>query len=109
MVTGVKWIAQLDNDMKDSLSYQVVMAARRAITWLQARPEVDGARIGVTGASYGGVFSSMIAGIDPRIAAALAHSSARSLADQPPGGLASCASGARGGGHRAGKRRRRRG
>ena len=34
------------NDWKDSLHYQVAMAAKRGVTWLQARPEVDGARIG---------------------------------------------------------------
>jgi cephalosporin-C deacetylase-like acetyl esterase len=58
------------NDMKDSLHYQVIMAARRAITWLYAKPEIDTNNIGVTGASYGGIFSSMIAGIDHRITAA---------------------------------------
>jgi dienelactone hydrolase len=57
------------NDWKDSLHYQVGMAAKRGISWLQARPEVDGSAIGVTGWSYGGIFSSMIAGIDDRIAA----------------------------------------
>ncbi|MFA6292472.1 MAG: prolyl oligopeptidase family serine peptidase, partial [Victivallales bacterium] len=57
------------NDWKDSLHYQVGMAAKRGISWLQARPEVDGKAIGVTGWSYGGIFSSMIAGIDDRIAA----------------------------------------
>jgi dienelactone hydrolase len=58
------------NDWKDSLHYQVVMAAKRGISWLQARPEVDGKAIGATGASYGGIFSAMIAGIDKRIVAA---------------------------------------
>lgn len=57
------------NDWKDSLHYQVVMAAKRGVSWLQARPEVDGKAIGATGWSYGGIFSSMIAGIDTRIAA----------------------------------------
>lgn len=57
------------NDWKDSLHYQVVMAAKRGVSWLQARPEVDGKAIGATGWSYGGIFSSMIAGIDKRIAA----------------------------------------
>ena len=57
------------NDWKDSLHYQVVMAGKRGLSWLAARPEVDGKAIGATGWSYGGIFSSMIAGIDPRIAA----------------------------------------
>jgi dienelactone hydrolase len=58
-----------ENDFRDSLPFQVAIAAKRAVTWLQARPEVDGARIGATGASYGGIFSSMFAGIDSRIVA----------------------------------------
>ena len=57
------------DDFKDSLYYQVAMAAKRGITWLQAKPEVDGAKLGATGASYGGILSSMIAGIDPRLKA----------------------------------------
>ena len=57
------------NDWKDSLPYQFAMAGKRGLTWLQARPEVDGARLGATGASYGGIFSSMLAGVDPRIKA----------------------------------------
>lgn len=57
------------NDWKDSLHYQVVMAGKRGISWLTARPEVDARAIGATGWSYGGIFSSMIAGIDKRIAA----------------------------------------
>ena len=40
-----------ENDFKDSLQYQVIIGAKRAVTWLQARPEVDGTRIGATGAS----------------------------------------------------------
>ena len=58
------------NDWKDSLHYQVVIAAKRGVSWLQARPEVDGSRIGVTGPSYGGMFSAMIAGLEPRLVAA---------------------------------------
>ena len=57
------------NDWKDSLHYQVVMAGKRGLSWLEARPEVDRNAIGATGGSYGGIFSSMIAGIDQRIAA----------------------------------------
>jgi len=58
------------NDWKDSLPYQAVMAGRRGISWLQTRPEVDGDKIGVTGASYAGLFSALLAAIDPRIKAA---------------------------------------
>jgi dienelactone hydrolase len=60
---------RLTNDCRESLEFQVAIAAKRAVTWLQARPEVDGTRIGATGASYGGIFSAMFAGLDPRISA----------------------------------------
>jgi len=60
----------VSNDFKDSLYYQVVMAGRRALTWAGAQPEVDASRVGVWGASYGGIFSSLLAAVDPRITAA---------------------------------------
>lgn len=41
----------------------------RGITVLSQRPEVDPERIAVAGASYGGVFSTLIAGVDPRVKA----------------------------------------
>jgi dienelactone hydrolase len=41
----------------------------RGVTVLAQRPEVDPDRLGVAGASYGGVFASMLAGIDPRLKA----------------------------------------
>jgi hypothetical protein len=41
----------------------------RAITLLASVPQVDPDRIGVGGSSYGGFFSSLIAGADPRIKA----------------------------------------
>lgn len=57
------------NDWKDSLHYQAMMAGRRAVSWISARPEIDTAHIGATGASYGGIFSSLLAAIEPRIVA----------------------------------------
>lgn len=39
----------------------------RGVTYLSQRSEVDPARIGVGGASYGGVFATLLAGIDPRL------------------------------------------
>ncbi|SDP31701.1 ABC-2 type transport system ATP-binding protein [Nakamurella panacisegetis] len=55
----------------DSLEYEVP-DARALVSWLATRPEVqlDGPgdpRVGVTGASYGGALSLMLAGTDPRI------------------------------------------
>lgn len=41
----------------------------RGITVLSQRPEVDPDRMAVAGASYGGVFASLIAGVDPRVKA----------------------------------------
>ena len=43
----------------------------RAITYLASRPEVDKERIGMGGTSYGGVYTTMVAGWDPRVKAAL--------------------------------------
>jgi|GEM_PF-459672 len=43
----------------------------RGITVLSQRQEVDAERIGVAGASYGGVFATLIAGVDPRIKAGM--------------------------------------
>ncbi len=51
--------------------FLIVMAARRALTFLQQQPEVDPERLGVTGHSMGGKLTVMTAGIDPRIKAAV--------------------------------------
>jgi hypothetical protein len=45
----------------------LAMAQMRGITYMTQRPEVDKDRLGVGGSSYGGLFSSLIAGADPRI------------------------------------------
>jgi len=41
----------------------------RGITVLSQRPQVNPDRIAVAGASYGGVFATLIAGVDPRVKA----------------------------------------
>ena len=46
------------------------MGARRAITFLQQQPEVDGDRIGVYGHSMGGELTVAVAGSDSRVKAA---------------------------------------
>ena len=51
--------------------YLLVLAARRAITFLQQQPEVDPARIGVHGHSMGGKLTTQLAGIDGRVKAAV--------------------------------------
>jgi dienelactone hydrolase len=47
------------------------VAQMRGITYLTQRPEVDPARIGIGGSSYGGFFATLIAGADPRIKAGM--------------------------------------
>ncbi len=39
------------------------------VDWLVGRPEVDPARIGLTGTSFGSLFATIVAGNEPRIAA----------------------------------------
>jgi len=43
-----------------------VVDVRRAACWLQARREVDPARIGVVGTSLGGIIGALAVGVDPR-------------------------------------------
>jgi len=56
---------------RNSNWYLVLLAARRAITLLQQQPEVDPTKIGVHGHSMGGKLTTNLAGIDPRIKAAV--------------------------------------
>lgn len=43
----------------------------RAFELLSRRPEIDPTRLGVAGASWGGYFASMLAGIEPRVRAGM--------------------------------------
>jgi hypothetical protein len=56
---------------RNSNWFLVLLAARRAITFLERQPEVDAARIGVHGHSMGGKLTIDLAGIDGRIRAAV--------------------------------------
>lgn len=47
----------------------IAMAGRRALTFLEQRPEVDGSRLGIEGHSMGGR-STVLTAIDPRVKAA---------------------------------------
>ncbi|MDO8601022.1 MAG: hypothetical protein Q7R73_05485 [bacterium] len=49
----------------------IVIAIRRSIDWAETRPEIDPARIGITGASTGGIFAALAMGADSRIASGL--------------------------------------
>lgn len=56
---------------RNSNWFLVLMAARRAITFLERQPEVDATRIGALGHSMGGKLTTNLAGIDKRIKAAV--------------------------------------
>jgi hypothetical protein len=56
---------------RNSNWFLVLMAARRAITFLEQQPEVDAMRIGAHGHSMGGKLTTDLAGIDKRIKAAV--------------------------------------
>lgn len=56
---------------RNSNWFIVLTAARRAISLLEKQPEVDASRIGVRGHSMGGKLTTNLAGIDPRIKAAV--------------------------------------
>jgi len=47
--------------------FLLVLAARRALTFLEQQPEVDAARLGVYGHSMGGKLTTSLSGIDPRV------------------------------------------
>lgn len=51
--------------------FLVTLAARRGLTFLQSRPEVDPARLGVYGHSMGGRLTTHLTGIDRRVQAAV--------------------------------------
>ena len=48
-----------------------VADTRNALTWLSEQPEIDAARIGVTGHSFGAAVSVYTAGVDNRVAAVI--------------------------------------
>ena len=48
-----------------------VWDARRALDYLQSRPEVDGARLGCIGCSFGGTMTTYTSALDTRIGAAV--------------------------------------
>jgi dienelactone hydrolase len=45
---------------------QAVLDVRRAATWLENRPELDGQQLGVMGISLGGIMSGLSAAVEPR-------------------------------------------
>jgi len=57
---------QIDEPAEDQWTYHAVADALLAHSLLRGLPEVDASRIGVTGISWGGYLTSIVAGVDPR-------------------------------------------
>jgi dienelactone hydrolase len=60
-----------DAEAGEMWSYHAVAAVLRGHSLLRALPEVDSDRIGVTGISWGGYLTCIVAGIDPRFKVAV--------------------------------------
>jgi dienelactone hydrolase len=58
--------ANIDSPATDQWSYHAVAASILAHSFLRAQPGVDPGRIGVTGISWGGYLTSIVASLDPR-------------------------------------------
>ncbi len=56
-----------DIDRSISAMRQGVCDVRRAAAWLASRPEIDPARLGITGISLGGIVASVAAAVDPTL------------------------------------------
>lgn len=72
---GAEHVAVAQNALLAGTSYKAVALhdLRLAAEWLAARPEVDSARMGVTGVSYGGEMSVALAAMEPRMRAVVAE------------------------------------
>jgi dienelactone hydrolase len=65
--TGRERFLSADMERSVSAMRQGVLDVRRAAAWLADQPEIDPAKVGVTGISLGGIISSLAAAIDPAI------------------------------------------
>jgi len=57
--------------LREAWPYHAVANVVRAVSFLASRPEVDAERIGMTGISWGGYLTSIVAGVDDRVKAAV--------------------------------------
>jgi BAAT / Acyl-CoA thioester hydrolase C terminal len=81
---------------RNSNWFIVLVAARRALTFLEQQPEVDAARLGVYGHSMGGKLTTNLCAIDKRVKAAVPSCGGsgdvpKDQVDQVPGAIASTA------------------
>jgi dienelactone hydrolase len=58
-------------DLREMWSYHAVAAAIRGVSLLSSLPQVDAERIGVTGISWGGYLTCLVAGLDDRLKVAV--------------------------------------
>lgn len=82
---------------RNSNWFLVLIAARRALTFLEQQPQVDGGRLGVYGHSMGGKLTTNLCAIDKRVKAAVPSCGGSGdvpgeIAGQVPGAIASSAS-----------------
>jgi dienelactone hydrolase len=70
---------ELPENPKKAPIYHGAVALLRAVSYLESRPEVDPKRIGMAGSSWGGFYTTLQAGLDPRIKAAASMFGAGSL------------------------------
>jgi dienelactone hydrolase len=68
---GTKFREFTATDAKDMWTYHAVAAVLRAHSLIAARSEVDKNRVGVTGISWGGYLTCIVAGIDDRLKVAV--------------------------------------
>jgi dienelactone hydrolase len=60
-----------DGEARDMWTYHAVSAVIRGVSLLAALPEVDRRRIGITGISWGGYLTCIVAGLDQRLKVAV--------------------------------------
>ncbi len=60
-----------DEDAREMWTYHAVSAVIRGVSLLAALPEVDRRRIGITGISWGGYLTCIVAGLDDRLKVAV--------------------------------------
>jgi dienelactone hydrolase len=60
-----------DGEARDMWTYHAVSAVIRGVSLLAALPEVDRRRIGITGISWGGYLTCIVAGLDDRLKVAV--------------------------------------
>ncbi len=68
---SVENLFRLTPTVRHNYLYNAVHAARRGLTFLASRPEVDRARLGVCGISWGGVVTLLTSATDERVQAAV--------------------------------------